>query len=185
MLVKNKELADKIGDPYKSEKVCERIAHIIYQEMVNKIYKGIGVDIDEELKRRKMQEEMERSRPKRKQFSPRMTQEEVFYHNTKWSSQSTFNNIMQWAKKKAHEKQYGVPPPKQEQQKPLSPPPPPKIDWKKILQLPEDKPVTEKLIKVYFRKLSRKYHPDLGGDEEKMKELIEARNEAFKEIGKF
>ncbi len=195
MLIKDKEKANKIGDPYKSTDICEKIASIIYGEMVQKITGNLGIDMNQAIERDRRQKEWDKrynryNRP----VMPKMTDEELHYHNKeKWSSFGKFQEIMQFAKRKAYEQEYiqkyGVPPPGPNQQKKKYVPPPPEppriIEWKKILEIPEDRSIDERVIKVCFRKLARKYHPDLqGGDESKMKELIEARNEAYKSIGK-
>jgi hypothetical protein len=184
MLIKDRKKAMEIGDPYVSEKVCEKIAHIIYSEMVQKITGRMGINIayeNEKLKR-------DRDHDKRynkyfNSFSPRMSNEEFKYHNyEKWSSMGKFQEIMEFAKRKAQEQLQKT------QYIPPKPPEPPKlIKWKEILELPTDnRIIDERIIKVCFRKLARKYHPDLqGGDETKMKELIEARNAAYKAIGKY
>ena len=62
--------------------------------------------------------------------------------------------------------------------------PEPLLDWKSILEIPSGSEITEKSLKVFFRKAARKYHPDVqGGDETKMKQIIEARDVAYKAMG--
>lgn len=197
MLIKDRNKAKQIGDPYVSTDVCDKIAEIIYTEMVNKITGRLGIDMDQFRERERREREWgKRYNKYNRPIMPKMSDDELHYHNKeKWSSVGKFQEIMQFAKRKAYEKEYiqkhGVPPPdpnkRQQQQRYVHPPPePPKvIEWKKILGIPNDREVNDRIIKVCFRKLARQYHPDLqGGDETKMKELIEARNEAYKSIGK-
>jgi hypothetical protein len=64
------------------------------------------------------------------------------------------------------------------------PPPPPPPSWKKVLGIPEYMHVTENVLKEYFRKAAKDNHPDRqGGDERRMKEVLDARDRAVKELG--
>jgi hypothetical protein len=71
-------------------------------------------------------------------------------------------------------KTYNQPPPKQ--------PEPTKILWRQTLQITETI-VNKELINKKFRELAKKCHPDFGGNENDMKKIIEARNQAYKEMG--
>lgn len=74
----------------------------------------------------------------------------------------------------------------QQQQKQSDIPPQPvkQIDWQTVLSIPTDTEITPKLVKVCFRKLVRKYHPDLqNGSNEKMCQIIEARDAAYRALG--
>lgn len=180
-LRENKNKAIAIGDPYKSRDACEIIAKLIYNEMLQKINKSFGINIQEENEKfRKEQEKDKKERERRdKIFNDLYSRTNPFSNQEedRWSSTEKFIEIMNFAKQKAYEQQYG----KQSQnvkeiEKETK-------SWKEILHIPNDREITERTIKVCFRKLARKYHPDLqSGNEKKMKELIEARNQAFKEI---
>lgn len=90
-----------------------------------------------------------------------------------WASTNTMNKIFD-AINRASNPPPNKPPPTQYKQ----------VDWMKILDISKDAEINEKLIKVSFRKLARKYHPDLPtGSEDKMKELLDARDAAYRAIG--
>jgi hypothetical protein len=65
-----------------------------------------------------------------------------------------------------------------------SAPPPPKVEevpleWRKVLQISSDSQVTEDIIKKAFRRRALVCHPDKGGSEKLMKELLRARDLAY------
>lgn len=61
---------------------------------------------------------------------------------------------------------------------------PTQISWKIILEIPPNTEINERSLKLYFRKAARKYHPDVtGGDDTKMKQILLARDIAYKEMG--
>ncbi len=41
---------------------------------------------------------------------------------------------------------------------------------------------TRESVEAKFRELARKHHPDLGGDREKFEAIVQAREDAFKEL---
>lgn len=53
--------------------------------------------------------------------------------------------------------------------------------WRIALELPKGA-VTINLINGNFRKLSQKRHPDKGGSDQMMEELLNARTEALKHV---
>lgn len=61
-------------------------------------------------------------------------------------------------------------------------PPPPKPSWRKTLGLSEDAKITKEELNKIFRDLAKIHHPDVGGSEQKMKEIIEARNQALNSL---
>jgi hypothetical protein len=63
----------------------------------------------------------------------------------------------------------------------LPPPPKPDRPWRDVLNYPNEWPVEKSAVDVRFRMLAKQFHSDRGGDNEKMKELNRAREEALKE----
>ena len=78
--------------------------------------------------------------------------------------------------KKQESKQYTAPPPIA---KPVQ-----IFNWRLVLGIGQYEVITEKLIKVKYRKEALKRHPDTGGSEQLMYELFIARDLAYRFIGK-
>jgi hypothetical protein len=57
-------------------------------------------------------------------------------------------------------------------------------NWRKVLGFGENEVVTEDLIKKKYRKEAMKRHPDKGGTEQLINELFNARDLAYRFIGK-
>lgn len=56
-------------------------------------------------------------------------------------------------------------------------------DWWKVLGFDTIGEVTKEKVKSNFRELAMKHHPDVGGDAEKFKEIVAAKEAAFSYLG--
>lgn len=55
--------------------------------------------------------------------------------------------------------------------------------WQKVLEIPNGVHVTPEILKTYYRRASKKHHPDVGGSAEAMRAVNIARSMAEKELG--
>jgi hypothetical protein len=62
----------------------------------------------------------------------------------------------------------------------LAPPPPTKRHWSDVLQV--NRSATKEVIQANFKRLAMDRHPDQGGTDAQLSELVNARNEALSEI---
>ncbi|MFW6130822.1 MAG: hypothetical protein ACOC56_06510, partial [Atribacterota bacterium] len=110
LLKSDKKKAEELGNPYKSNTVCEYIAKLIYNEMIQKINKNFGINIESENKKyteekKKNQKEFEKKQKEYERKFPSYFDRQN--EKNSWASVDKFIEIMNYAKQKAYEQQYG------------------------------------------------------------------------------
>lgn len=63
------------------------------------------------------------------------------------------------------------------------PPPGAKLSWREVLGFAPQQFPTKSVLETAFRAAARRAHPDAGGTDAQMEEVLSARAEAYKELG--
>jgi hypothetical protein len=181
LLERNPQKAKAFGDPYWSEKACWKIASEILSPYINGVG-GTPISISDW------------ENPNLEEPKVETNRGVVLKDDIDWLDQSdvfkrALEELEQKHKKEREKQEEAANFWRTQKENPKATPPPPEpveevsIEWRKVLQISSDSVVTEDIIKRAFRKRALQCHPDKGGSEKLMKELLHARDLAYYYLG--